>query len=71
MGADKRKAVKGARRIPEASMFTIAILGGSVGVMLGMRAFHHKTLHTSFTVGMPLILFFEVCLVIIMIYLIK
>lgn len=49
MRADKRRAQRGKRRIPEATLFLVAVLGGSPGVMLGMKAFRHKTLHTSFT----------------------
>ena len=48
--------------IPEAALFLVAILGGSPGIMLGMRVYRHKTLHASFTVGMPLICFFEAAL---------
>ena len=62
MRADKRRAQRGKRRIPEATLFLVAVLGGSPGVMLGMKAFRHKTLHTSFTVGVPLICFFECAL---------
>ncbi len=69
MGADKARARRGARRIPEASIFLVACLGGALGVLLGMYAFRHKTLHTSFTVGIPLILFFETALTLIIIYL--
>ena len=59
MRADKRRARQKRRRIPEAALFLVAILGGSPGIMLAMRRFRHKTLHASFTVGMPLICFFE------------
>lgn len=59
MRSDKRRAERGKRRIPEAALFLVAVLGGSPGVMLAMRRYRHKTLHTSFTVGMPLICFFE------------
>lgn len=62
MRADKRRAVGGKRRIPEAALFLVAVLGGSPGVMLALRRYRHKTLHTSFTVGMPLICFFEAAL---------
>lgn len=44
------------RRIPEKTLFVIAALGGSIGAMLGMLAFRHKTRHWYFTVGMPGIL---------------
>lgn len=59
MRSDKRRAQQGRRRIPEATLFLVAVLGGSPGVMLAMRRYRHKTLHSSFTVGMPLICFFE------------
>ncbi len=59
MRADKRRAQRGARRIPEAALFLAAVLGGSPGVMLGMRAYRHKTRHAGFSVGMPLICVFE------------
>ncbi len=59
MRSDKRRAERGKRRIPEATLFLVAVLGGSPGIMLAMRRYRHKTLHTSFTVGMPLICFFE------------
>lgn len=63
MRADKRHAQNGRRRIPEATLFLVAVLGGSPGIMLGMKLFRHKTLHTSFTVGMPLICFFETAII--------
>lgn len=56
MLADKIKAKKHLWRIPEATLFLVAILGGSIGSLLGMYAFHHKTKHLKFTLGMPLIL---------------
>lgn len=56
MGIDKHKARKHLWRIPERTLFLTAILGGSIGVFLGMHTFHHKTKHTSFVVGIPLII---------------
>lgn len=56
MGADKRKAVRGAWRIPEATLFLFALIGGSLGGILGMHFFHHKTKHWYFKWGMPAIL---------------
>lgn len=53
---DKRKARKRAFRIPESTLFMIAVLGGSLGSLIGMYLFHHKTRHRSFTIGMPLLL---------------
>ena len=63
MGIDKRKAVKRLWRIPESTLFVIAIIGGSVGSIIGMRVFHHKTRHWYFELGMPLILILQVLLV--------
>jgi len=55
MGADKRCARRGERRIPEARLFFVAVLGGAPGGWIGMRVFHHKTRHWYFAVGFPLI----------------
>ncbi|MBP1909714.1 DUF1294 domain-containing protein [Methanolobus bombayensis] len=60
MWADKRKAKKNAFRIPEKTLFTIAIIGGSIGSIAGMYLFRHKTKHPSFTIGMPLILLVQI-----------
>ena len=57
---DKWKAKKNLWRIPEATLFMVAILGGSIGSLLGMYAVRHKTKHLTFTVGMPLILALQV-----------
>lgn len=59
MGSDKRKAINRKRRIPEKTLFLWAIIGGSIGSMLGMKTFRHKTLHLSFTLGMPVIFLIE------------
>lgn len=56
MLVDKYKAKKNLWRIPEATLMTVAALGGSVGSLLGMYTFRHKTLHLKFTLGIPLIL---------------
>lgn len=53
---DKRKAVKKAWRIPEATLLTVAAFGGSLGAIIGMRLFRHKTLHLKFAVGLPILL---------------
>ncbi|MDO4293835.1 MAG: DUF1294 domain-containing protein [Eubacteriales bacterium] len=62
MGIDKRRARRKAWRIPEATLFLIAALGGSVGSILGMYFFRHKTLHRSFVLGMPAILAVQIAL---------
>lgn len=57
---DKQKARKNRWRIPERVLIGIATVGGSFGIMTGMRVFHHKTLHEKFTVGIPVILGLQV-----------
>lgn len=69
MGIDKSRARRGRRRIAEATLFIVAALGGSLGMLCGMYAFRHKTLHTSFTVGIPLLLFFQAVLITLALYL--
>ena len=53
---DKWKAKKNRWRIPEATLMTVAALGGSIGSLLGMYTIRHKTQHLKFTLGIPLIL---------------
>ena len=66
MLADKIKAKKNVWRIPEATLFIVALTGGSIGSLLGMYTFRHKTKHIKFTLGMPLILAAQViCLLLI------
>ena len=62
MGVDKAKAKRGARRVPEATLFFFAVLGGSLGGLGGMAVFRHKTLHPSFRIGFPMILIFQLAL---------
>lgn len=59
MGVDKRKAIRGAWRIPEAHLFLCALMGGSLGSILGMYTFRHKTKHWYFVWGMPAILILQ------------
>ena len=56
---DKQKARKKKWRIPERTLMGFSLAGGSVGTLVGMYTFRHKTLHKKFTVGTPLILFFQ------------
>ncbi|MDE5588823.1 MAG: DUF1294 domain-containing protein [Acetatifactor sp.] len=55
MGIDKKRAIRGAWRISEASLFLTAVLGGSLGCILGMQHFRHKTKRWYFKYGMPAI----------------
>lgn len=58
-GIDKYKAKKGQWRIPENSLIGLAIIGGSIGAYLGMRVWHHKTMHLKFKYGIPLIIIIQ------------
>ena len=60
MLVDKWKAKKNLWRIPEATLLTIALIGGSVGCWAGMQTFRHKTKHIKFTVGIPMILLLQI-----------
>ena len=64
-GLDKWKAKRkekkdSVRRVPEKTLFLLSALGGSVGALLGMNGFHHKTLHKSFRFGIPAILALQI-----------
>jgi len=63
MGIDKSKAKHNKWRIPEARLILVAALGGSVGSLLGMRTFRHKTKHPKFYIGIPAILIIQIALV--------
>ena len=63
MLADKRKAQKKLWRIPEATLLTVAAIGGSIGSLLGMYTFRHKTKHLKFTLGIPAILILQLAAV--------
>ena len=62
-GIDKYKAKKGKWRISEATLLTMAAIGGSIGAWAGMRLWHHKTMHKKFKYGIPLIIIMQVALV--------
>ncbi len=64
MYVDKRKAIKQSWRIPEKSLLITALLGGSIGTMIGMYWFRHKTKKLKFTIGFPMILISEIVLII-------
>ena len=61
-GADKRRARRGKWRVPEKTLFLLPLLGGSIGALLGMRVFHHKTKHWYFVWGIPAILLAQIAL---------
>lgn len=62
MGMDKSRAKRHAWRIPEASLFLVSLLGGSVGTWAGMYLFHHKTKHWYFVIVMPAICIIHIIL---------
>lgn len=66
MLADKRKAKKKAWRTPEATLIGVAAIGGSIGSLLGMYTFRHKTKHPKFYIGIPVILVVQVVLAIVL-----
>ena len=61
-GIDKYKAKKNKWRISEATLLMIAVIGGSIGAWVGMRLWHHKTMHKKFKYGIPVIIIFQVAL---------
>ena len=63
-GIDKDKAKKAKWRISEATLLTMAAVGGSIGAWLGMKAWHHKTQHRKFKYGVPVILLIQIVLMI-------
>lgn len=63
-GIDKYKAKKNRWRIPEATLLTVAAIGGSIGAWAGMRVWHHKTMHKKFKYGIPVIIIMQIALVV-------
>lgn len=59
-GIDKYRARNAKWRIPEATLLMLAVVGGSVGAWLGMKAWHHKTRHMKFRYGVPAILLLQI-----------
>lgn len=62
MYLDKKRSIKGQWRIPESRFFVVAILLGSLGTLLGMKLFHHKTKHWYFKYGIPAIMVVQIAL---------
>ena len=62
-GTDKWKAKQGSWRLSEASLLILAVIGGSIGALLGMKIWHHKTMHKKFKYGLPLILIIQIILI--------
>lgn len=68
MGIDKSRARRKVWRIPESSLFFIALIGGSIGSLLGMYGFRHKTRHWYFVWGMPAILVLQVAVILYLLF---
>ncbi len=64
MGIDKLRAKKQVWRVPEKTLFLMALIGGSIGTNVGMYVFRHKTKHWYFVIGMPLILIAQIALIV-------
>ena len=62
-GIDKYKAKKAKWRIPEATLLLLAVLGGRIGAWIGMKVWHHKTMHKKFKYGIPVILLIQIALI--------
>ena len=62
MGADKRRARLRRRRVRESTLFALCLLGGSLGGVLGMLVFRHKTRHWRFVLGFPAIMLLHLAL---------
>ena len=61
-GIDKYKARRGQWRISEATLLAVAAIGGSIGAWMGMKVWHHKTLHSKFRYGVPIMLLAHIAL---------
>lgn len=61
-GIDKWKAMQGHWRISEFTLLLLAVVGGSIGALLGMKVWRHKTKHLKFKYGVPLILLAQLAL---------
>ena len=64
MYLDKYFAKNNMYRIYEKNLFFIAIIGGSIGSIIGMYQFRHKTKHRQFTTGLPFIIFIQIMILI-------
>ena len=62
---DKVKAKKKLWRIPERTLLGLCAIGGSLGGLVGMKLFRHKTLHPQFAIGIPVMLAVQIILLVV------
>lgn len=67
-GIDKFKSKRAKWRVPEATLLGLAAVGGGIGAWLGMKLWHHKTLHKKFRYGIPLILIVQIAIVLLIVW---
>ncbi|MBO5321922.1 MAG: DUF1294 domain-containing protein [Clostridia bacterium] len=65
---DKHRAKKGGYRVPESTLFTLCLMGGSVGMYFMMRLVRHKTRHKRFMIGIPLIIILQIAVLLVVKY---
>ena len=65
-GIDKCRAAHNRWRIPEASLLGLAVIGGSLGALIGMKVWHHKTKHKKFVFGLPAILIAQLVIIMVL-----
>ena len=63
-GIDKYKSIKRKWRISQATLLTMAVIGGSIGAWTGMKVWRHKTMHKKFTIGIPIVFVIHLFIVI-------
>jgi len=62
-GVDKWQAANNRWRIPESTLLGLAVIGGSIGALIGMKVWHHKTMHKKFKYGLPMILIAQLIII--------
>ena len=63
-GIDKLKAKRSKWRISEATLLWMAVIGGSIGAWLGIKIWHHKTMHKKFKYGVPAIIILQIAAIV-------
>lgn len=66
--ADKKKAIRGQRRISEKTLMLLGLFGGALGEYITMLKIRHKTRHKKFMIGLPLEIFLHIVLIILIVY---